>query len=187
MEHLLCNRANEARNSLAIVDGDQKLTYFNLISAADILAAKLSEKGLGVQEPVGILFGPGWQQAVSQVAVLRAAGSCTPIDSSVSDIQLRAMLSDLGARFVLTTTDLSARVSLFEVLAIEPLLKSDRKAEIDGDISVRSGMPEDHRSHLLHTSGSSGKPKAVQVCSAALIHLATSSPIDIKPVIVLDS
>lgn len=181
MEHLLCNRASEARNSLAIIDGDHRLTYSNLISAADILATKLAEKGLGIQEPVGILLGPGWQQVVSQVAVLRAAGSCTPIDPSVPDIQLRAMLSDLDVRFVLTTTDLSARVSQFEVLAIEQVLKSDQKLDVDGEISVKSGMPEDHRSHLLHTSGSSGKPKAVQVSSTAVIHVATSSPIEIKP------
>lgn len=181
MEHLLCKRANEARDSLAIIDGDQRLTFCNLISAADILAEKLAEKELDNQEPVGIVLGPGWQQVVSQVAVLRAAGSCTPIDPSVPDNQLKAMLSDLGVRFVLTTTDLSARVSQFEVLSIDSLLESDQKGDMEGEIKVRSGMPEDHRSHLLHTSGSSGKPKAVQISSAALIHLATSSPVDIKP------
>lgn len=179
MEQLLCNRANETGDSLAVIDGKHRFTYRDLLAKADILAADLLHKGIATEEPVGIVAGPGWQQVIAQVAVLRAGGTSTPIDPSVPDIQLHAMLGELSIQLVMTTENLWARVSQFEVLLIETVLNPERQTERYGEIDVISGRSECHRSHLLHTSGSTGNPKAVQISSKALLHLATSLPFDI--------
>lgn len=179
MEQLLCNRANEFGDSLAVVDGEHRFKYKEILAKADILAADPLKKGLGVEDPVGIVAGPGWQQIIAQVAVLRAGGTSTPIDPSVPDIQLHAMLGELSIRFVMTTKNLSARVSQFEVLFIESVLNLERQIEKYGQMMVTSKKSECHRSHLLHTSGSTGKPKAVQISSKAVLHLATTLPLNI--------
>ncbi|CAI7652281.1 unnamed protein product [Penicillium viridicatum] len=179
MEQLLCNRANEFGDSLAVVDGKHRFKYKELLAKTDILAADLLEKGLGVEDPVGIVAGPGWQQIIAQVAVLRAGGTSVPIDPSVPDIQLHAMLGELSIQFVMTTNNLSARVSQFEVLFIETVLNLERQTEKYGKMKAISRESEGHRSHLLHTSGSTGKPKAVQISSKAVLHLATTLPLNI--------
>ncbi|KAJ6092360.1 hypothetical protein N7467_004329 [Penicillium canescens] len=181
MEQILCSRANEARDSLAVIDGEQRFTYRDLLAKADVLAVDLAKKGLDVEEPVGIVIGTGWQQVIAQVAVLRAGGTCTPIDPSVPDAQLHAMLGNLNMRMVITTNDLSARVSQFGVLLAESVLDPEHQIENHDEVLVKSGRPQDHRSHLIHTSGSTGKPKAVQIFSKAVMHLATLSQFDIGP------
>lgn len=179
MEQLLCNRANEASNALAVIDGDHRFTYRDLLAKADILAADLLKKGLGTEEPVGIVVGPGWQQIIARVAVLRAGGTSVPIDPSAPDIQLHAMLGDLSTRFVMTTNNLAGKVSQFNILPIETVLDPEYQTEKHGEINAMSGKSEGHRSHILHTSGSTGKPKAVQISSKAVLHLAASLPVDI--------
>lgn len=181
MEDLLCKRANELSDELAIVDGQHTLTYHELLRKAGILASDLLGKGLGIEEPVGILAGPGWYQVIAQVAVLRAGGTSTPIDPSVPDSQLHSMLSELDVRYVITTDKLSERVSQFEVLCIEAVLDPKHQTEERSEIQPLSGKPEGHRSHILHTSGSTGKPKAVQISSRAILHLAEFLPLNLGP------
>ncbi|KAJ5302347.1 hypothetical protein PENANT_c008G03420 [Penicillium antarcticum] len=181
MEQLLCNHANKASDSLAVIDGEQRFTYRDLLAKADVLALKLAKKGIEAEEPIGILIGTGWQQVIAQVAVLRAGGSCTPVDPSVPDSQLHDMLNDLNMRMVITTNELSTRVSQFDVLLAESVLDSEHGIDDSGEILVNSEKSQDHRSHLIHTSGSTGKPKVVQIFSKAIMHLATSSPLDIGP------
>jgi amino acid adenylation domain-containing protein/thioester reductase-like protein len=181
MEQLLCKRANEFSDYLAIVDGQHHFTYHELLTKAGILASDLLDKGFSSEEPVGIIAGPGWHQVIAQVAVLRAGGSSTPIDPSVPDAQLHSMLSELDVRFVMTTNDLSARVSQFEVLSIEAVLDPKQQTKEHSEIQPLSGKPEGHRSHILHTSGSTGKPKAVQISSKAILHLTTSLPLNLEP------
>jgi amino acid adenylation domain-containing protein/thioester reductase-like protein len=181
MEQQLCNRANEASDSIAVIDGEQRFTYHDLLTKADILAVNLIKKGIEVEEPIGIVIGPGWQQVIAQVAVLRAGGTSTPIDPSVPDLQLHNMLCELEMRLVITTQDLSDRLSQFDQLLTESVLDPENQISNHDEVLVISGRPKDHISHLLHTSGSTGKPKAVQISSKAVMHLATSSPFDIRP------
>ena len=181
MEQILCSRANEARDSLAVIDGELRFTYRDLLAKADVLAADLAKKGVEVEEPVGIVIGKGWQQVIAQVAVLRAGGTCTPIDPSVPNVQLHAMFRALNMRIFITTNDLSARVSQFGVVLAESVLEPGHQKEKHDEVSVKAGRPQDHRSHLIHTSGSTGKPKAVQISSKAVMHLTTLSPFDIGP------
>ncbi|KAJ5697920.1 hypothetical protein N7488_011604 [Penicillium malachiteum] len=91
------------------------------------------------------------------------------------------MLAALNIRIILTTNELSVRLSRFEVLNIETALDLKSGTAKQGKVEILSGKSESHRSHLLHTSGSTGKPKAVQISSKSVIHLASSLPLDIKP------
>ncbi|KAJ5864921.1 uncharacterized protein N7529_006837 [Penicillium soppii] len=181
MEQLLCNRANEFGDHLAIIDGEHSFTYHELLVKASILALNLLDKDLNIEEPVGIIAGPGWHQVVAQIAVLRAGGTSTPIDPSVPDAQLHSMLSELGVRYVMTTNNTSAKVSQFEVVSIDAVLDTKDLDDEDGEIQPLSGQPEGHRSHILHTSGSTGKPKAVQISSKAVLHLTDSLPMKFGP------
>ncbi|KAJ5273641.1 hypothetical protein N7478_008766 [Penicillium angulare] len=180
MEQLLCNQANKCIESLAVIDGDVRLSYRDLIAKADTLAKDLLKKELATEEPVGILAGPGWEQVLAQIAILRAGGTSTPIDPSVPDKQLHSMFNDLNIRLVITTKALSERVSQYEFHLVEAALNSGYQEEDKKPVEVRSGQPEAYRSHLLHTSGSTGKPKAVQISSKAVIHLASFMPVDIR-------
>ncbi|RMJ28823.1 Male sterility protein [Aspergillus sp. HF37] len=181
MEHQLCFNARNFPDAVAIFDQGTSITYQQLIAQADALAQDMQHKTICAGDPVGILLGPGAGQVIAQVAVIRAGGTCVPIDPSVPDLLLRDMLADLSVRLVITTDQLAQRVASFSIVPIE--LASSASSQLDKlhDVPVMAGCPDSHRSHILHTSGSTGKPKPVQILARSIIHLAAASAVSLLP------
>ncbi|KAE8144541.1 hypothetical protein BDV25DRAFT_171368 [Aspergillus avenaceus] len=176
MENLLCQKANAFPNAIALIDEHRSLTYQELIMRADLLSQQLDRRPLGSQEPVCIFLGPGIDQIIAQVAVLRAGGTCVPIEPSIPDMRLDDMLNDIDCKRVITRNASAHIASNYEVLSVE-IAKEDVHLGKDRTIPVLAGAPENHRSHILFTSGSTGKPKAVQISASSIMHLATSTPV----------
>ena len=91
MEQHLVQQANATPDALAVIENDTKLSYRQLIARADILAQALEERAIKSAEPICIFLSPGPQQVVAQVAVLRAGGSCVPIEPSVPSLRVTGM------------------------------------------------------------------------------------------------
>lgn len=183
MEQRLCHHVNHLPKAAAILDQGTSITYQELVTRADLLVRHMQQrKAVQAEEPIGIYLGPGTGQIIAQVAVLRAGGTCVPIDPSVPDILLRAMLADLNARLVITTDQLAPRVTDFEVVDIGLALNiKEPLPDKPGHVPLMADCPDSHRSHILHTSGSTGKPKPVQILARSIIHLATESPVLLQP------
>ncbi|KAJ6125368.1 Male sterility NAD-binding [Penicillium samsonianum] len=176
MEHRLVQRANASPNAIAVVDGNTSISYQELIARADVLAEKLRGRSIELAEPVCILLGSGYQQIISQVAVLRAGGTCVPIAPSMPSLRLVAMLHDIKSRFVITSEALMDRVSDFEVIRVEEATVENITLNETSPIHVQAGCPETHRSHIFFTSGSTGQPKAIQILACGILHVLASEP-----------
>ncbi|KAB8073623.1 NRPS-like enzyme [Aspergillus leporis] len=162
---------------LLFMDGQVSLKYSELIARADVLCQKLREKLFDSQEPICIFLESGLNQIIAQVAVLRAGGSCVPVEPSVPDMRLVDMLHDINSRYVITSKALTHRVSEFEVILVEDANEGDTPSAKNSTSSVLAGCSERHRSHILFTSGSAGKPKAVQILASSILHLVTTTPV----------
>ncbi|KAF5855481.1 hypothetical protein ETB97_009116 [Aspergillus alliaceus] len=180
MEQRLCDVANGSPDAIAVQGENVSLTYHELITQADIVVRALQDKGLESEESVCILLGPGAEQTVVQVAVIRAGGTCVPLDPGVPDIMLKDMLREIGLRVVITTKELASRVEEFEIILTEENPSGKAKMDANQNVSIIAGCDENHRSHILHTSGTTGKPKGVQIPSKAILHLATCLPVSVK-------
>jgi hypothetical protein len=97
MEQLLCNRANEASNALAVIDCNPSNNLLPTWSNNDTDRLFRTQAFLEQVRRQNVGFG-----------------------SSAPDIQLHAMLGDLSTRFVMTTNNLAGKVSQFNILPIEP-------------------------------------------------------------------
>jgi amino acid adenylation domain-containing protein len=177
MEAVLVQKANAAPNATAVVDDDRSVTYRELIARADVLADLLYKRSLKPENPVFILADAGLPQVMAQVAVLRAGGSCVPIDPAMPASRLKGMLEDLDTTHIITGKYHAHRAAHLNAILIEKALEARIDLGIDGDITMRSSRPGSHRSHIMFTSGSTSRPKPIQVLSSCILHALNNSPI----------
>ena len=162
---LCASQAERTPNAIAVMCGDQQLTFATLHKKAGRLARRLAAFGVKPGVVVGIALPRTPMLIVTVLAVHKAGGTYLALDPSYPAKRIRFMVADAGASVIVTETtlaplfaDSSARL-LFdtdpvEVATVEP-------------VPARS----DDLAYVLYTSGSTGRPKAVGTEHRNLINL----------------
>ncbi|KAF7426413.1 hypothetical protein PC9H_008781 [Pleurotus ostreatus] len=162
--------ASQFPNATAIIDDTTGLvlSYDGLTDAAMKLGKRITDTFATVPgEPVGIMMDRCVGQIISQLAILYISGSCVPIDPSLHVQTREAMLDRLGIRCVLTVDEKSMQVNLRE----PPTIFSAQGAH----------SSTENCSHILHTSGSTGAPKAIRLPGKGVLRHAGNSLFPLKP------
>lgn len=176
METILIQQANLVPSATAVVDETHSVSYRELIMRADILVDLLEKHSLEPEKPVCTLVPTGFSQILAQIAVLRAGGTCVPIDPAAPADRVKRILEDLATTLIITSGDFDLLALNLNVISIEAAL--DARVDIDKgqEISTRANRPESHRSHIIFTSGSTGQPKPIQVLSSSFLHALRNLP-----------
>lgn len=103
-------------NAEAIVEGEMSLTCRELEILAKSLTSRLSDLQIRLEEPVGIFLPMGIPNVTAQIAILRAGGSCVPLDLSFPDERIMSLLRTTGVRNAFTTARDSPRFVAFDLL-----------------------------------------------------------------------
>lgn len=176
MEAILIQQANAAPEATALVDDGRSVSYRELISRADVLADFLETQPMELEKPVCILVDAGLSMVLAQIAVLRAGGSCVPIDPAVPANRLKGMLADLSTTHLIASKDYTEHIPNISVIPIETALDVQIRTEEDQEILVRADRPDTHRSHIIFTSGSTGRSKPIQISSRSILHVLNNLP-----------
>ena len=160
------------RNTTAFIDGDYSITYADLKTKAQLLANQLRGYPIALEEPVGILVESGIDHVVAQIAILFAGGTCVPLDTSLPDQQLGIRLADAGTRYLIVNTQNQYRFPEFDQIVV-PLAGASIISFTEHQNDILDTSLE-HRTHMLYTSGTTGKPKAVQILARGIRRLAYS-------------
>lgn len=147
----------------AIVTPDARLTYQELDTQSDRLAASLTgDDRSAYRKPVMLLADHRAPAIVGLLGILKAGGHCAPIDPDLPPRSLRSILNTLSPTVVLAAQENAALArsltadSPSELLIIEDALKSSRSAP-----SVEASVTIDDYACIYFTSGSTGEPKGV--------------------------
>ncbi|ATL66118.1 non-ribosomal peptide synthetase [Nocardia terpenica] len=102
-------RAQAARtpDAVAVTFGDEHTSYGELASAAGDLARVLRGRGIGLGEFVGIHLERSADVVVAILAVLEAGAAYVPLDPMNPGERISFMISDSGARLVITQESLA--------------------------------------------------------------------------------
>jgi amino acid adenylation domain-containing protein len=155
--------------SIAVEYVDQQISYHLLNCRANQLAHYLRESGVGPETAVAVLLDSCAEMVVTLLAVLKAGAAYVPLDPEYPSDRLEYILRDTRAAFILTKKQFSQKVSG----------STTRNICLDShqyDISRRSDTSSDahidsqNLAYIIYTSGSSGKPKGVQVTHRSLVH-----------------
>ncbi|WP_268254079.1 non-ribosomal peptide synthetase, partial [Streptomyces noursei] len=143
-------------DAVAVVYGENSLTYAELNARANRLAHLLIRQGAGPEKFVALRLPRTEDLVVAVLGVLKSGAAYLPIDASCPPARLDHMLSD--ARPVLTVTP--------EVLA-----ECAGQPDDDPDVTVFPGHP----AYVSYTLGSAGTPEGVVVPHANVVRLMEST------------
>ncbi len=157
--HDLCAAQAMVRPSaVAVQYGDECLTFAQLESRANRLAHALRKRGATAGQLVCVCVPRSVELVVCLLGVLKSGAAYVPLEPSYPPDRLRYMVTDAGARIILTHTSLAARLprSGAEVLCID--------AAADAIGSELDQPPEPTATpadlcYVMYTSGSTGRPK----------------------------
>ncbi len=147
--------------AIAVVHGEQRLTYRELNEQANRLAHALRKKGVQPDSRVGICVERGAEMVVGLLAILKAGGGYVPLDPAYPVERIAYMLQDSAPAAVLVQT---ATQSLLADASV-PLIHLDLSDWQDESVQNPQvpGLTSAHLAYLIYTSGSTGLPKGVMI------------------------
>ncbi|GEC99279.1 hypothetical protein KVA01_14340 [Kocuria varians] len=158
--------AQSSPDEPVLVDAHTSLTGTELVRRVRVLAGLLARAGVGPEDVVVLDLPRGHEMVVGVLATLLAGGAFQALDRAHPAERRRATTEDGGADVVVTDAD------------GDPSLRPDARRllwhEIDWDApatEVTATAGPENLAYLLHTSGTTGRPKGVEVTRAALGHL----------------
>ncbi len=138
------------------------LSYRQFWDAVTTLAGRLSAAGVGPERVVGVCLERGVDLLVAVHAVVAAGGAYVPLEPELPDARLALLVDDTHAAAVICARRDRTRFEGRGVALIDP-----------GEGRAAAGLPTvpvDCLAYVLHTSGSSGLPKGVQVSHRAVVN-----------------
>ncbi|MFE2246561.1 amino acid adenylation domain-containing protein [Streptomyces lavendulae] len=161
-------QARRDPHSTAVVDGDTVLSYGELNTRANRLAALLRDHGAGTERIVALALPRSWSMLVAVLAALKSGAAYMPLDPDHPPERVARLLRDTRADLLvgLTGTALPDEPATRYIALDDPDITELLESKPDFD-PVQRPDPR-HLAYVIHTSGSTGEPKGVMVEHGAL-------------------
>ncbi len=160
---------------IALGDPHHGMTYRELAARANQLAHRLRAVGVGPETLVAIYLERSPDVVVAVLAVLSAGGAYLPIDPADPGERVAYLLADSGARCLLSTAALDARLGNAAPSCVRLHLDvaAPAAALTEGPLPARADAA--NPAYVIYTSGSTGQPKGVLVSHANVTRLLAAT------------
>ncbi|WP_239615326.1 non-ribosomal peptide synthetase [Cohnella mopanensis] len=175
--------AKQWPDRIAVLNGDQRMTYRELNGKANQLASELRRNGLGPDRIAAVVVERSAEMMIGILAVLKAGGAYLPISPDYPLERIRFMLEDSGAVLLLTQKAWLKRLGDAEEEKPNATRIAFSGAILDiGDDERYRGDRDDEATHgtdpvhsrnlayVIYTSGSTGNPKGVMIEHGAAVN-----------------
>ncbi|MGW2802546.1 Pls/PosA family non-ribosomal peptide synthetase [Streptomyces sp. NPDC001269] len=166
-----CDRAPSA---VALECEERRLTYADLDARANQVAHCLRRTGIGPGDRVGLLLPRSVDMYASLLGVSKAGAAFVPIDPASPPDRVSFILDDAGATVLLTVSAPASGASS------QPRTPARcRVIDLDAGARELASQPttrpspahangSDPLAYIMYTSGSSGRPKGVQIAQSSI-------------------
>ncbi|NJN10936.1 MAG: amino acid adenylation domain-containing protein, partial [Richelia sp. RM1_1_1] len=160
-------------SDIAVIFGQQQLTYQELNSRANQLAHYLQQQGVKSDTVVGICMERSLEMLVGLLAIIKAGGAYMPLDPAYPKERLAFTLADSQVSVLLANTHLVNDLPPHSAQLVCIDTDSTKFDEYSSENLVSNATP-DNLAYVIYTSGSTGKPKGVQIPHSAVVNFLTS-------------
>ena len=143
-------QAARTPDAVALIWGHERITYSDLDTRANRLAARLRELGAGPERVVGIRLPRTPDMVIAMLAVLKAGAAYVPLDPTYPEERIAFMVEDADVGLVVEEGGIKSP-------SLPAPLPSPAQAT---DLA-----------YLIYTSGSTGRPKGVAIEHASALRL----------------
>ncbi|WP_406110560.1 non-ribosomal peptide synthetase [Kitasatospora purpeofusca] len=168
---LVREHAAAAPDALAVVAGEERLTYRELLRRADRLAGELTSAGIGRDDLVGLHLARTADLPAALLAVHAVGAGYLPLDPGYPAERLAFVLADSGAALLLADREPAPEVAAAAPAVLRP---GGSSATANADTASGAGAEAGRLAYVLYTSGSTGRPKGVEIGHRALVNLLTA-------------
>ncbi|MDZ5457372.1 non-ribosomal peptide synthetase [Azohydromonas lata] len=166
VHHGIARQALQRPDAVALLFGDEVLSYAQLDRRANRLAHRLLSLGVRPEDRVGVAMVRSVELVVSVLAILKAGAAYLPLDPEYPAARLAHMVDDSGIRLLLTHGPARGCIAARDGLAVLEVDAIDLEAGPASDPGVP--LHGDQLAYVIYTSGSTGLPKGVAVRHEAL-------------------
>ncbi|WP_439136865.1 class I adenylate-forming enzyme family protein [Roseicyclus sp.] len=186
--HWLERTAHIAGDAPALMHGDDLLAdYASFHARAASLAAGLSARGLSKGGRVALCAANTPDYLVAMFGVWIAGGVIVPINAKLHPKEVAFILHDSGATQIFADAALRESLAAQTPLPIVCLDNPDFATLTAGPPGAVTPRDADDLAWLFYTSGTTGRPKGVQITHGMLMATSLCYPVDVDPVSAKDA
>jgi non-ribosomal peptide synthetase component F/thioesterase domain-containing protein/acyl carrier protein len=163
-------QARQSPERIALICGEDRLTYRELAARVNRLARTLRKAGVAADVLVGICLGRSTDMLVSLLATMKAGGAYVPLDPTYPAERVALMVEDAKPAVLLTSRRYAERFSGSgsRVICLDGPERPQMEAE-------SSDSPDDvgcaaNLAYVIYTSGSTGRPKGVMLTQRNVVN-----------------
>jgi len=162
-------RAGFSPDNMAVVSGNQQVTYRELNERANQIAQFLHRIGVGPEVIVGVCLDRSIEFISTILGILKAGGAYLPIDPEDPSERIEFLLTDSAAPILITQENIIQDLPHY-VGQIIYLDHQEIGTSLENDFTQTIALSPGNLAYVIYTSGSTGKPKGVQVTHLALVN-----------------
>ncbi|MEO7932070.1 MAG: amino acid adenylation domain-containing protein [Chthoniobacterales bacterium] len=155
-------------DAVAVLQGEESLTYVQLDGLANRLAIKLASAGVSRGQLVGVAMERSLEMMVSLLAILKAGAAYVPIDPDYPAERVAYMIEDSQVAVLLTKEGL---VSCLETGSAKIIHVDTDQLTLEStspDFQTPVDLQPSDPAYVIYTSGTTGRPKGVVVPHRAI-------------------
>ncbi|WP_343691145.1 amino acid adenylation domain-containing protein [Chitinophaga sp.] len=154
------------RNKKIFTAAERSWTYGELDEYSDHLAQYLIKEGITPETAIPVFMNRCAELIIAILGIMKAGGVYVPLDPEYPRDRIAYMLSDTGAKIVLSTEQVRDR--LFDVQEIN-VISVDRLT-YSNQVQSRYSPQSAQLAYIIYTSGSTGRPKGVMIAHSNLLN-----------------
>ncbi|MEG4504364.1 amino acid adenylation domain-containing protein [Microcoleus sp. F6_B4] len=163
-------QADRTPDAVALVFGEERVTYRELNLRSNQLARYLQKIGVGAEVLVGLCCGRSLDLIVGMLGILKAGGAYLILDPSYPAERSSFMLKDAQLSVVLTQQQWveKLRSPNLQIVCLDTDWEMISQEIADNPTSAATA---ENLVYAIYTSGSTGKPKGVEIEHGSLLNL----------------